>query len=118
MNCIFCKIANKEMNSEVVYKDEKFIAFKDINPRAPVHILIIPKKHITSINHLEEADKELVGELILTAKKVAEQVNIKENGYKLAFNVGKGGGQIIDHLHLHLMGGWETEEKMHTQKTP
>lgn len=117
MDCIFCKITNKEMNSDVVYKDEKFIGFKDINPKAPIHILIIPRKHITSINHLKEHDKELIGGLILTARKIAEQVGIKEKGYKLAFNVGKGGGQVIDHLHIHLLGGWETEEQINTQKT-
>jgi len=118
MDCIFCKIINKEVNSVVVYKDEKFVAFKDISPRAPVHILIIPRKHITSINHLKEEDKELIGGLILTARKIAEQVGIKEKGYKLAFNVGKGGGQIVDHLHLHILGGWKTKGEMHAQETP
>jgi len=110
MNCIFCKIVNKKINSDVVYKDEIFIAFKDINPMAPIHILIIPKKHIASINHLKEDDKELVGGLILTAQKIAEQVGIREKGYKLAFNVGRGAGQMIDHLHLHILGGWENKE--------
>lgn len=118
MDCIFCKIINKEMNSEVVYKDETFIAFKDINPRAPIHVLVIPKKHINSVNDLKETDKELIGGLILTAKKVAEKLEIKDQGYKLAFNVGRSAGQIIDHLHLHVLGGWQTEEKVHEQKTP
>lgn len=118
MDCIFCKIAEKKKNSEIVYEDDNFVAFKDISPKAPVHILIIPKEHIESVNHLEEKHKQLIGDLILTAQKIAEKVNIKEKGYKLAFNVGKGGGQIIDHLHLHLMGGWETEEKMPAQKIP
>ncbi len=117
-HCIFCKIINKKVNSEVIYKDKEFVAFKDINPKAPVHILVIPQKHIESVNHLKETDKELIGGLILTAQKVVEKLGIKDKGYKLAFNVGKGGGQIIDHLHLHILGGWETEEKMHIQKIP
>jgi len=106
------------MNSEVVYKDETFIAFKDISPRAPIHVLIIPKKHIASVNDLKETDKELIGGLILTARKVAEKLGIKDQGYKLTFNIGRSAGQIIDHIHLHVLGGWQTEEKMHEQKTP
>jgi len=106
------------VNSEVIYKDKEFIAFKDINPKAPVHVLVIPQKHIESVNDLKEADKELIGGLILTAQKVTEKLGIKNKGYKLAFNVGEGGGQIIDHLHLHILGGWEAEEKMHNQKIP
>jgi len=105
--CIFCKIINKETPSEIVYEDEKTIAFKDINPKAPVHILIIPKKHIASIIDLKEEDKDLIGEIIFRAKKVAEEKGLK--GYKLIFNVGREGGQIIDHLHLHLLGGMPKE---------
>jgi len=106
MNCIFCKIINKKQSADIIYEDKKFIAFKDINPSAPVHILLMPKKHISSINHLEKKQKNLVGELILLAKKVAKKQNINK-GYKLSFNVGKKGGQIVKHLHLHLMGGWK-----------
>jgi len=106
MNCIFCKIINKKQSADIVYKDKKFIAFKDINPSAPVHILLMPKKHIPSINHLKEKQKNLIGELILLAKKVAKKQKINK-GYKLSFNVGKKGGQIVNHLHLHLMGGWK-----------
>ena len=111
MDCIFCKIVKGEVPSEIIYKDEDFIAFKDIKPKAPVHILIIPKKHIASINHLEEEDKELMGNLCLLAKKIAKKVNLKDKGYKLVFNVGRGGGQVIDHLHLHLLGGWKNKKE-------
>ncbi len=105
MSCIFCGIINKQDSADIVYEDEQFIAFRDINPDAPVHLLIVPKKHIPSVNDLKSKDTELVGKLILAAKKVAEQQNIAD-GYKLNFNVGRKGGQLVDHLHLHLMGGW------------
>lgn len=103
MECLFCKIAKKEIPSEIVYEDEQFVVFKDINPQAPVHLLIVPKKHIHSVNHIEIEDKTLMGELILTAQKIAREKNIK--GYKLQINVGRDGGQLIDHLHLHLLSG-------------
>jgi histidine triad (HIT) family protein len=109
--CIFCKIINGEIPSEIIHENEDFIVFKDIRPKAPVHILIVPKKHIVSINHLKEEDRELVGKLILTAKEVAGTIGLEEKGYKLVFNVGKGGGQVIDHLHLHLLGGWQTSKE-------
>ncbi|TSC56698.1 MAG: Hit-like protein involved in cell-cycle regulation [Parcubacteria group bacterium Greene0714_21] len=101
MDCLFCKIARKEIPSDIVHEDEKFLVFKDINPKALFHVLIIPKKHIESIDHVELQDKELMGELILTAQKVAKEKNLQ--GYKLAINVGRKGGQIIDHLHLHVL---------------
>lgn len=109
MDCIFCKIIKGESPAEIIHQDENFVVFKDIHPKAPVHILIIPKKHITSINHLEEVDKELMGELFLVAKKTAHVAGIRDSGYKLVFNVGRGGGQLVDHLHLHLLGGWKNE---------
>ncbi len=118
MDCIFCKIANKEMDSEIVYEDDNFIAFKDISPRAPIHILIVPKKHIASVNHLKEEHKELIGSMFLVAQKVVEQLGIRDKGYKLAFNVGKDGGQIVDHLHLHVLGGWKMKQEMDVQKMP
>ncbi len=100
-NCVFCKIVNKEAPAEIVYENGKIIAFKDIHPQAPIHLLIIPKKHIASVDHLELEDKELMGELILAAQKIAREKNLK--GYKLQINVGRPGGQVIDHLHLHLL---------------
>ncbi len=105
VDCLFCKIAGKELSSEVVYEDERFLAFKDTNPVSPVHILIIPRKHIETVEHLEAGDKELIGELFLTAKKVAKIQGVSESGYRLTFNVGKNAGQAVDHLHLHLIGG-------------
>jgi len=110
MDCIFCKIIKKEIPADIVYEDRDALAFRDIEPQAPIHFLIIPKKHIESVNHLEEKDKELIGQLILTAKKVAEKIGIESSGYKLMFHVGKGAGQTINHLHLHLLGGWDKNE--------
>ena len=105
MDCVFCKIAAKELSSEVVYENDKFFAVRDINPMAPVHILLIPKKHIETIERLERQDKELIGKLLITAKKVAQSEGISESGYRLVFNVGENAGQTVDHLHLHLLGG-------------
>jgi len=109
--CTFCKIIEGKLSAEIIYKDKKFIAFKDINPKAPFHILIVPKRHINSVNHLKLKDKELVGGLILVAKKIAKKIGIAKKGYKLVFNVGKGGGQLINHLHLHLLGGWKSKKE-------
>lgn len=105
MSCIFCQIANKELPSEIIYEDGNVVAFKDIRPIAPTHYLIIPKKHIDSVNRLEPEDRELAGEMLLIAKKIAKEQGIAENGYRLVFNVGKDSGQMVDHLHLHLIGG-------------
>ena len=102
-DCIFCKIAKGEIPSAKVFENDKLVAFNDINPKAKTHILIVPKKHIESVKHLEEADKELIGELFLVAKKIAEEKNLQ--GCKLVINVGREGGQIVDHLHLHLLSG-------------
>ena len=99
--CLFCNIAQKKVPSDIVHEDEKFFVFKDINPKASFHVLIVPKKHIESVDHVELQDKELMGELILCAQKVAREKSLE--GYKLAVNVGRKGGQLIDHLHLHLL---------------
>jgi len=100
-DCIFCKIAKGEIPSAKVFENDKLVSFNDINPKAKTHILIVPKKHIESVKHLEDADKELIGELFLVAKKIAEEKNLQ--GYKLVINVGREGGQLVDHLHLHLL---------------
>lgn len=105
MDCIFCKIISKEVPSNRVFEDGTFVAFKDIRPSAPVHVLVVPRKHIASVNELESADKEMVGAMVLRAKIIAKDTGVS-GGYKLQFNVGKDGGQIVEHLHLHLMGGW------------
>jgi histidine triad (HIT) family protein len=105
-SCIFCKIVTGDIPSEFLFQDEALVAFKDINPIAPVHVLIVPKKHIRSINDLTVSDEALVSRMIMTAKDLAEQTGVDKSGYRLFFNVEKGGGQEIFHLHLHLIGGW------------
>jgi histidine triad (HIT) family protein len=102
-NCIFCQIAAKKVPSQIQYEDRDIIAFDDIHPKAPVHILIVPKKHLESVMTLEKEDIQLIGKLIYTAKNIAAKKGLK--GYKLIFNVGREGGQLVDHLHLHLLGG-------------
>jgi len=105
--CLFCKIANGRMDTEFLYENERLVVFRDINPHAPVHLLIVPKRHIRSINDLGTGDRDILAEMILTAKEMAKKENVNESGYKLLFNVEKGGGQVIFHLHLHLIGGWK-----------
>jgi histidine triad (HIT) family protein len=111
MFCIFCKIVNHQQKADLVYEDEQLVVFKDINPKAPVHLLIVPKKHIETINDLEEKDRELISQMIFLAKQLAVEYGTAEKGYRLIFNVGRGGGQIIDHIHLHLMGGGGLEDE-------
>lgn len=102
-DCIFCKIIQKEIPAEIVFEDDEIIAFKDIHPKAKTHLLIIPKKHIDTIKDLNEneADEMLVGKMALVARNIAREKNL--DGYQLLFNVGKSAGQIIFHVHLHLM---------------
>jgi len=104
-DCLFCKITHREIQAEFVYEDEDFVAFHDIKPRAPVHILIVPKKHIPTMNDITAEDSSLLGRLMLTAKAVAEKTGVASSGYRLIINCGKDGGQVIDHLHLHVLGG-------------
>jgi histidine triad (HIT) family protein len=104
--CIFCNIAQEKTPTELIYKNQNLVVFKDIKPHAPVHLLIVPKQHIRSINDLTATDLPLVSELIVAARKMAIEVGVEESGYKLLFNVERGGGQMVFHLHLHLMGGW------------
>lgn len=112
MDCIFCKIAKKEIPAEFLYEDDLVAAFRDVKPIAPVHILVIPKRHFESIIDLTEIDESLVGRMVITAKKLAEQLKISENGYKLLFRVGSHGGQEMPHLHLHLLGGAKLSENI------
>ncbi len=106
-DCLFCKIVNREIPSEFLYEDDTYVVFKDINPAAPVHLLLVPKKHIRSINDLTGEDRDIISGLFMVAKEVALEQGVNESGYKLLFNVEKGGGQEIFHIHLHLIGGWE-----------
>lgn len=143
MDCIFCKIAKKEISSDILHEDEAVIVFKDAHPSAPVHYLIVPKEHIQSIAHLGpvrgregssytsslrdrqrasasngvgDNHSELVAQLIYVAKNMAEKLGLK--GYKLVFNVGRDGGQVIDHLHLHLLGGWNRKSDIEAMPSP
>ena len=111
-SCIFCKIANKEIPVELLYEDDLVVAFRDIKPIVPVHILIIPKEHIESIADLEDKHEILMGRMILAAKKLAEKAGIAEKGYKLLFRVGRDGGQEVPHIHLHLLGGGRLSENI------
>ena len=110
METIFSKIVRGEIPKEFRYQDDDILAFDDIHPLAPVHVLIIPKREIESINDLKEEDTLLVGRMILVAKKIAGDLNISEKGYKLLFRVGRDGGQEIPHIHLHLIGGARLHE--------
>lgn len=105
-DCVFCQIVRGEKDADFVYKGESVVAFKDIRPHAPVHILVVPRKHIRSINDLEEADRTIVEEMIFRASDIAKDQGISGSGYKLVYNVERGGGQFVFHLHLHLIGGW------------
>ena len=103
-DCIFCKIIKGEIPSDKVYEDDEILAFKDINPIAPIHVLIIPKKHIDSINEINNEDELLIGKIFIVIKKLAKEFNL-DNGYRIVNNCGEDGGQAVKHLHFHLLGG-------------
>jgi histidine triad (HIT) family protein len=103
--CLFCKIVRKEIKSTIVYEDDDIMVFKDIQPQAPVHMLIIPKKHIRDIMALEAADEALIGKIAGIAKTLAQRFSISECGFRLVSNCGPDAGQAVDHLHFHLLGG-------------
>lgn len=104
-DCLFCKIAKKEIPSEIVYEDENVIAFKDIHPVAPVHVLLIPKIHITSINYLDESNISYIEDIFKVIPQIAKKLGIFDKGYRLIANTGDDGGQVVKHLHFHLIGG-------------
>ena len=104
-NCIFCKIIKKEIPSNIVYEDNEILAFRDINPVAPVHILVIPKKHLASLVDLKEEDELLIGKIYTVINKIAEQEGIAEKGFRVIVNCGEDGGQEVKHLHFHILGG-------------
>ncbi|HEY1074379.1 MAG TPA: histidine triad nucleotide-binding protein [Patescibacteria group bacterium] len=103
--CLFCRISNKDLSASIVYEDENVIAFNDIHPKAKVHVLVIPKKHIQSLADAEDEDQELLGMVMLTVKKVAEEQRIASSGYRTIINTRTHGGQEVDHLHVHILGG-------------
>ncbi|MDE3120082.1 MAG: histidine triad nucleotide-binding protein [Nitrospirota bacterium] len=104
-DCLFCKIAAKTIPAKLVHEDDQVVAFDDINPQAPVHTLVIPRRHVASMAELNEADAGLLGHLLLVGNQVAKQKGIAEGGYRLVVNTGRNGGQTVFHLHLHLLGG-------------
>ncbi len=105
MSCLFCKIAAGEIPAQVVHADADLIAFRDISPVAPTHILLIPREHIPTVNHLEAHHAELVGKLYLRAGELAERLGFADNGYRLVMNANRDGGQTVFHIHLHLLAG-------------
>lgn len=104
-NCIFCKIAAGEIDSDIVHQNDNVVAFRDLNPQAPTHVLVIPRRHIATINDLTESDTEDIGQLYLVAKKIAADEGFAEPGYRVVMNCNAGAGQTVFHLHLHLLGG-------------
>lgn len=112
MDCLFCKIVNKEIGSEIVYEDSEILAFKDISPAAPVHILVIPKKHISALTELKEEDECLIGKIYTVINKIAKQQGIFEKGFRVIVNCGEDGCQEVKHLHFHLLGGKKLGEKI------
>jgi len=111
-NCTFCQIIAGNKSADILYRDESLVVFKDIRPHAPVHLLIVPVKHIRSVNDLTDQDKPIVTEMIMRARTMAKEQSISESGYKLLFNVERGGGQVIFHLHMHLFGGWGPDSRL------
>ena len=104
-SCIFCKIVSGELKADIVYRDEQVMAFRDIHPVAPTHILIVPNRHVESVSALEAEDEQLVGHLFTVASRLANEQGISKDGYRLITNTGVDGGQTVLHLHLHLIGG-------------
>lgn len=111
-NCLFCKIIKGEIPSTKVYEDNEILAFRDINPVAPVHVLVIPKKHIASLAELQQEDENLIGKIYSVINKIAKQENILEKGYRVIVNCGEDGGQEVKHLHFHLIGGKKLGTKL------
>lgn len=105
MDCVFCKIVASEIPADILYQDEQVVAFRDINPQAPVHVLIIPRKHIPSVVELSGAESSLVENMVSIANQLAVKEGVSESGYRLVINCGEQGGQLVPHLHLHLLGG-------------
>lgn len=111
-DCLFCRIIKREIPGEIVFEDEQVLAFKDINPVAPVHLLIVPKQHFESLHELGAEDAELAGHILLVAKQLADEFGIAESGYRVVTNIGADGGQIIKHLHFHVLGGQALGSKL------
>ena len=104
-DCLFCKIRDGEIPGDIVYQDDEVLAFRDVNPQAPTHVLVIPRKHIATTNDLDEGDAAVVGKMMLAAKKVAANEGFANEGYRLVLNCNEGAGQTVFHIHMHLLGG-------------
>lgn len=105
MDCLFCAIVDQTIPADIVYQDDKVVAFRDVNPQAPTHILVIPKQHIPTINDMTEDQSSLLGHMIFIAKSIAAEQGFAEDGFRLAMNCNNDGGQTVYHIHLHLLGG-------------
>ncbi len=103
--CIFCRIIAKEIGSKIAYEDEEVVAFHDINPQAPVHVLIVPRRHIPTLNEATEDDVSVLGKMLLVAQKLAKELGVADSGYRLVLNTNRGAGQSVFHTHIHLLGG-------------
>lgn len=112
MDCIFCRIVAGEIPADIVYQDKELLAFRDINPQAPTHILIIPKKHIPSLNDATGNHRALMGSIVLLAKDLAKKEDISEKGYRLSVSTGPDGGQLVPHVHFHLIGGRKLSDEL------
>jgi len=112
MDCIFCQIASGKIPGDIVYQDKEIIAFRDINPQAPRHLIIIPRKHIPSLDRMKEGDAALVGRMVAVATKLAKDEGVAGKGYRLSINCGKEGGQLVPHLHMHLLGGRQLSDAL------
>jgi histidine triad (HIT) family protein len=110
MTCIFCQIISHQLPAEIIFEDEDLAVFKDINPSAPIHLLIVPKNHLESLNAIDEKNTGILAKMVLAAKKIAEEQKI-QNGYRLLINTGREAGQVVFHLHMHLMGGWGSRKR-------
>lgn len=104
-NCLFCNIVSKDIPASIVHEDDHVIAFRDVNPQAPVHVLIVPRRHISTVNHLTDEDQSLIGHMILIAGHIARKLEVDDSGYRLVMNCNQEGGQTVFHIHLHILGG-------------
>ncbi len=104
-DCIFCKIIKKQIPCDLVYEDDKVIAFNDISPQAPIHVIIIPRQHIEDLNSIKQESSEVIGHIFMVVREIAKKLGVAENGYRIVSNCGEQGGQTVQHIHFHLLGG-------------
>ena len=104
-DCLFCKIVSGDIPAEIIYRDDQVLAFRDINPRAPIHVLVIPQKHVDSLASVTDEQRDIMGKIMIVSREIAAAEGLSESGYRAVINVGLDGGQTISHLHLHLLGG-------------